>query len=215
MTTSLALRLAGLAAVVSGVLFALMQAIHPAAELANVTTDAWYTVHLLNVLFPIFGMLGLVGIYARQLTQSGWLGLGSFLLMFSAFAMMLGFGFYEAFMEPVYASVAPDTVMDILGVVEGETGPGLITEVYAINGAMYMIGGVLLAVSLFLAKVFPRWMAVAVFAGIALTLSSAALPVLERPSAVVFGLAFAVLGGFLMARPVDIAPEKTFVAAAT
>src|SRR4051794_129640 len=60
------IRGAGLSAVVGGGLFVLMQLLHPADLLPSVTTTNWATVHYLGVAMCLFSLLGIAGIYARQ-----------------------------------------------------------------------------------------------------------------------------------------------------
>jgi hypothetical protein len=79
-TTSNLIRWTGLAAVMGGILFVVMQPIHPPETLAAVTTGAWATVHYLGVAMCLLNLLGIAGIYARQVEASGWLGLAGLLL---------------------------------------------------------------------------------------------------------------------------------------
>ena len=83
-TTSNLIRWAGLAAMVAGILFVAIQPIHPADILSSVTTSRWAIIHSLDIAMCLFGLLGITGIYARQVEKAGWLGLAGYLL-FSLF----------------------------------------------------------------------------------------------------------------------------------
>ena len=73
-TTSRLIRWAGLSAMMAGILFIVIQTIHPADILSSVTTGRWAIVHYLSIAMCLLGLLGIAGIYARQLEEAGWLG---------------------------------------------------------------------------------------------------------------------------------------------
>src|SRR5438105_12827054 len=75
------IRGAGLSAVAGGTLFVVMQFIHPPESLPSVTTGAWALVHYLGIAMCALNLLGVVGIYARQRDEAGWLGLVGFVLL--------------------------------------------------------------------------------------------------------------------------------------
>lgn len=187
-------KMAGFAAVISGLLFVIIQLIHPADQLASLTTSGWMVAHVLSFLFPVFGILGITGVYLRQARQSGYFGLVSYLLLFGAFVLMICFGFYEAFIAPVLATEATQYALAALSVLDGEAGPAYLGLVYQINGILYLLGGLFFGISLLKAKVFPKWTAWIVLAGILTTLSAAAIPEMARPSAIIFGLGLTSLG---------------------
>jgi len=67
----------------AGILFALAAFIHPAGEtLADFLSPNWVTAHLLGWVSLILMQLGLMGLYARQVEKTGWLGLVGFILAF-------------------------------------------------------------------------------------------------------------------------------------
>lgn len=194
MTTERAHRLAGSAAILAGALFVIVQLVHPEDSLEAMTSDRWLVAHILTFLFPVFGLLGLTGIQLRQLEQSGRVGLVGSLGLFGAFVLMVCFGFYEAFIAPVLATEAPAYAVEALGLLEGESGPTYLGTMYQINGALYLLGGLTFAVATLRARVYPRWAGGLVLAGLLATASTAIVPAMARPSAVVFGLGFAALG---------------------
>src|SRR3712207_6727506 len=108
MNTRDVIRLAGLAAVGAGILFVVIQLIHPADVPASITTGRWAIAHSLGVAMAFLGLLGVLGLYARQANAVGWLGLAGYLLFSLFYAFTLAFQFTEAFLLPVLATAAPD-----------------------------------------------------------------------------------------------------------
>ncbi len=198
-TASNLIRWAGLSAVAAGLVFIVVQIIHPIDVLSSVTTSRWAIVHYMGVSMCIFGLFGLTGLYARQAEEAGWLGLVGYLL-FSLFYVVAGtFQFIEAFISPVLATEAPRFVEGMLGLVTkhpSEISLGALPTVNGVNGLLYMLGSLLFGVATFRARVLPRW------AGILLAISGplAALMTeflwhpLDRLAAVPMGLALAWLG---------------------
>src|SRR6266480_3820403 len=103
-TASKLLRWAGLSAMVAGISFVLVGLLHPPHILSAVTTGTWLAVHLLTIAVSFFGLLGIAGIYARQVEQTGWLGLAGFLLFSLWLVIVPGFTFFEALILPLLAT---------------------------------------------------------------------------------------------------------------
>ena len=80
-TTPNLIRAAGLSAMVAGTIFAVIQPIHPPDVLASVTTSAFIIITSFKAAMSIFGMIGITGLYARQVEKTGWLGLAGYLLL--------------------------------------------------------------------------------------------------------------------------------------
>jgi hypothetical protein len=193
------IRGAGLSAVVAGSLFVGMQAIHPPDALSYVTTGAWALVHYLGVAMCLLNLLGIVGIYARQVEEAGWLGLVGFLLFALMWALTAAFQFAEALILPLLATDAPQFVEGFLGISSGATGAtnlGVLPTVYALTGVCYLLGGVLFGVATFRAGVLPRRAAGLLAVGTILPiLGSSLVPhPFDRLFAVPVGVALAWLG---------------------
>jgi hypothetical protein len=80
-TASKLIRWAGLAALVAGIIFAGIQPIHPPDVLSSVTTGAWAIIMPLKLAMCLLFLLGIAGIYARQVEEAGRLGMAGFLLL--------------------------------------------------------------------------------------------------------------------------------------
>ena len=74
-TASKLIRWAGLPALGAGIFYIAIQAIHPLDEISSVTTAQWAAVHYLSIVMDLLALLGITGLYARQVEESGWLGL--------------------------------------------------------------------------------------------------------------------------------------------
>ena len=89
-TASNLIRWAGLSAMVAGIIFVVIQPIHPLDVLSSVTTAQWAIIHSLKTAMCLFGLLGMTGLYARQVKEAGWLGLAGYLLFSLFFALTIG-----------------------------------------------------------------------------------------------------------------------------
>src|SRR5262245_49052686 len=116
-TASNLIRWAGLSAIAAGIIFAGIQPIHPADELASVTTNAWAIITSFKTAMCLLFLVGIVGIYARQVNKAGWLGLAGFLLLIISWWLQTAFVFAEAFIFPVLATTAPQFVDSALGTI--------------------------------------------------------------------------------------------------
>ena len=204
---------AGLSAMVAGILFVVIQPIHPPDVLASVTTDQWALVISLKLGFALFGLLGLAGIYARQAHEAGWLGLAGYVLFSLFLALTTAFAFAEAFVLPLLATDAPKFVDGFLGLATGtvsEVSLGPIPTVYALAGVGYIVGGLMFGIATFRAGILPRWAAgMLALAGPVSILAVAILPHdLERYAAAPGGIALAALGFALWAERREHASER-------
>jgi len=199
-TASSLIRWAGLAAMLSGVLFIVIQTIHPLDILASVTTSRWAIAHYLGVVMCFLGLLGIAGLYARQAEATGWLGLAGFLLLSLFYALTMAFQFAEAFISPLLATEAPTFVEGLLGIASGHATAlnlGALPILYALTGFVgYVLGGLLFSIATFRAGILPRWAAgLLAFAVVSPVLLASLLPhPLDRILAVPMGLALAWLG---------------------
>jgi hypothetical protein len=202
-TASKLTRWAGLAAVVAGIIFAGIQPIHPPDELASVTTGAWAVITPVKTAMCLLFLLGIVGLYARQVNTAGWLGLVGFLLLSLSWALQMAFVFAEAFILPPLATTAPQFVDGLLGVASGRASAvnlGVLPALYTLVGVSYVLGGLVFGVATLRAGILPRWAAGLFALAAALTPAAALLPhEIQRLAAVPVGFALAWLGYALWA----------------
>jgi hypothetical protein len=191
-------RAAGVAAVAAGLLFILIQLIHPHEDVATVTTTAWTFTALLTMAMSVLLLVGLTGLYLRQVTETGVLGLVGFLLFGASFVLAIAATFVEVFVLPPLANQAPQYVDDFLatftgGAVTGDVGTLPVASLVSAVG--YLLGGLLFGVALFRARILARWAALLLAVGSVATLLVPLLPhSLDRLLAFPVGLALAGLG---------------------
>jgi hypothetical protein len=187
---------------VAGIIFALIQPIHPPDVVASVDTSAWAIITPLKTAMCLLFLIGITGIYAGQVNQAGWLGLAGFLLSFVCWWLQSSFVFAEAFLAPPLASTAPGFVDGLLGISWGHTGSidlGALPGLYGLLGILYMLGGLLFGIATLRAGVLPRWPAGLLAVAALLTPAAALLPhAIQRLAAIPVALAIAWLGYALL-----------------
>lgn len=192
------IRWSGLAAIAAGLIFAGIQPIHPADELASVTTRFWVVIISLKLAMCLFFLIGITGIYARQAEKAGWLGFAGFALLIVSFWLQTGFVFVELFVLPVVATSLPGFVDSALGIANGQPGImdiGAFVPTYGVVGICYLLGGLLFGIATVRAGVLPRWPAILLAFAAIITPMAALLPhALQRYAAVPMGVALVWLG---------------------
>ncbi len=161
-STAALLRLAGFSAMLAGLCLIVMGLFHPANEPAYVTTPTWIIVHIFATSLGFFGVLGLAGLYARQVEKAGWLGLIGFLLFSGWMALQMPFSFIEAAILPHLSTEYPPFVVSFLGMFTGipsTVNLGVLPTLWNISGPMLILGPLLFAIATFRAGVLPRWAA--------------------------------------------------------
>ena len=193
------IRWTGIAAMLAGIIFAGIQPIHPTDALSSVNTTAWAIITPLKTVMCLLFLLGLTGIYARQLEKVGWLGLAGFLLFSLSWAVNLVYIFAEAFILPPLATAAPKFAQDfIFGVITGratESNLGALPTIFALNGIFYLLGGLLFGIATFRAGILSRWAAGLLAVTAVLTPLAALFPhEIQRYAGIPVGVAVAWLG---------------------
>ena len=145
-------------------------------------------------------LLGITGIYARQVNKAGWLGLAGFLLLFLSWALQMAFVFVEAFVLPLLATSAPQFVNGVLAnIARGEASAldlGALPMIYGLGVAVtYILGGLVFGIATLRAGILPRWAGGLLAVTATLTPLAALLPHdIQRLAAIPMGLALATLG---------------------
>jgi len=213
-TPSSLMRWAGLSALLAGLCYLLVGIFHPANVPASVTTTRWEIVHIVACAMSFFGLLGLAGLYARQATRAGWLGLAGYVLLSLWFVVVMGFSFVEAFILPHVATASPGLVQAWMGMFNGPAGTfnlGALPTIWTLSAPVYILGGVLFGIATFRARVLPRWAGALLAASTLLAPAAAVLPNASQPKiAIPAGLALAWLGYALWSeRRAEIGLERT------
>jgi hypothetical protein len=211
---------AGIAAALSGLLYITIQFIHPADEVASLTTQAWATVHVLSFSMAVLAMVGLTGFYLRQSRQFGLLGLLGYVLFGLFFVLQAAFNFAETLIAPLLAAHSPQLAEDIVGLfgrTPAVTDLGPLAYVPLVAVALYVGGAVLFGIAIVRARVLSRGAGILMIAAATVTpIAGALLPhALERLAAIPMGLALIWLGYSLWADSPRTAPEATPLSAAS
>jgi predicted aconitase with swiveling domain len=146
----------------------------------------------------VLALIGVSGMYLRQVRETGLLGLIGFLLFGSCFVVIATFTFAEAVVLPQLADAAPQYVNDFLATVIGGDVTGDVGTLTAANGVAavtYLLGSLVFGVALFRAGIVARWAALLLAIG---ALAAASVPLLphslDRIAAFPVGLALVGLG---------------------
>ena len=193
---------AGLSAIVAGIMYVIVGLSHTFVShyggLASVTNDVWVLTHSLTIGVSFFGLLGIAGIYARQVEKTGWFGLAGFLLLSLWLVLVPGFTFFEAFILPLLASDSPKFAESFLGIFTGsigETSVGALATLWTLLGVVYILGNLLFGIATFRAGILSRWAAGLLAAAAAVTPAAALLPhEIQRLAGMPVGIALALLG---------------------
>src|ERR1051326_8462592 len=197
-TASNVMRGAGLSALLAGLIFAVVGLIHPPNVVSSVTTSTWTIVHLLTIVMAFFGLLGIAGIYARQVEKAGWMGLAGCLLLSLWYVIVSGFTFFEAFILPLLAIDSPKFAASFLGIFTGsvgETSVGVVATLWTLLSVVYILGNLLFGIATFRAGILSRRAAALLGLGVVSSPAFALLPQSFAPlAAVPVGLGLAWLG---------------------
>jgi hypothetical protein len=197
-TTTTLTRTAGVAGVVGGLLFLGVQIGHPPVDAAFATTAEFTIRQAVKIGFAVLSLVGITGVYLRQVRQTGVLGLLGYVLMSIAFLTIASIEVIGAVVLPVIADSNPAYVSDVLTVAMGgdSTGDvGPFTTLHTAGGLALVAGGLLFGIALFRARVLARWASALLALSVLATLAIPVLPqVNERLFAVPIGVALVGLG---------------------
>jgi hypothetical protein len=157
MSSSSLIRLAGLAALSSGVLSVIGDLLSLVIDLESpmsATPSSYTIVYFLYLLSTALVLLGLVGLYTSQSQAVGILGLVGFLVAFLGTVMLVGGLWFELFVTPNLAAQAPELV-------EADLGSLGFTLTFFLGA----VGWVLFGVATLRSNVYPRWAAVLLIVG--------------------------------------------------
>ena len=191
MSGSNLIRWAGLSAVVAGVLYLAQIIIRPPEDLSSVVTSSWAIAHYLLLGYFVFGLLGISGIYARQVEEAGLLGLVGFLMFFVNLVLIASYDFLEVFIMPVLATVAPQS---IAGFLPGDSLVAALLPIFSLQFLLYVVGGSLFGIAILRAGILPRWAAIVFIIGSASGIAGVISEAVGRIGAVGIGLGLAWLG---------------------
>jgi len=196
-TPSTLFRAAGVAAALAGLIFIGVQINHPYLDATSITSTDAMTRDSLKMLMAVLALAGITGVYLRQVTKIGVLGLVGYVLFAAGYVSMLGTEFVAALVLPSIAHSSTAYVNDVIAVAVNRpsTGDiGLMHPAILFTGITYIGGGFTFAIALFRANVLARWAAALLALGTLATIAVGVVPQYERLFAIPTGLALVALG---------------------
>ncbi|WP_104168867.1 hypothetical protein [Arthrobacter sp. SX1312] len=198
-TKSTLTRGTAVAAVLAGFAYIIIQFIHPADILASLSTRRWVLVHTLSFAEAVLALIGITGIYLRQIRQFGIIGLVGYLMFGFFLILQASFTFAEAFIAPLFIADAPQVSVDVIGLFgryAAHTDLGPLSILPEIGGLLYVVGALLFGIAVIRARALSRGAGILLVMAAALTpVAGALLPhTLERLAAIPMGLALIWLG---------------------
>lgn len=190
-------RAAGVAAALSGLIFIGVQVKHPHMDIRSITTNDVLVRDSLKLLMAALALAGITGMYARQVTKMGVLGLIGFVLFTAGYLGIACTAFVAAFVLPTLAHTAPAYTADLIAAANGGKAIGdigLMQTVIYLTGIGYLAGGLLFGIALFRANVLARWAAALLAVGAVATIGAAIVPQYERLFPIPLGIAMVGLG---------------------
>ena len=191
-------RAAAVAAAAAGVVFIGIQVGHPHSDVDAVTTTEWAVRNWLKVLMAGLALVGITGMYLRQVKQVGLLGLVGYAVFAIGYLAIMCVTFVSGFVFPSIAATDPSYVDDVLAAATGGSAASDIGSIQIgliVSGAAFLGGGLLFGIALYRTRLLARWAAALLGAASVFTATLSVLPdALYRFLAVPNGVAMIGLG---------------------
>jgi hypothetical protein len=145
----------------------------------------------------VLSLVGITGIYLRQVREAGVLGLLGYLILSVGYLTLMSVQVIAVFVLPDLVPTQPGYVNDVLAVATSGTPIGDVSRMQTLNNVLfaYIVGGVLFGIALFRANILVRWAAVLMSLGAVATVATFVLPELvQRLFAIPVGVALIGLG---------------------
>jgi hypothetical protein len=182
-TTTKLTRAAGLSAAVGGLLFIAVQIKHPLLDATFTSTTEYAVRETMKIFMAVFSLIGITGIYLRQVRQTGVLGLIGYVVLGVGYLAIFSVQVVGVFVLPVIAASEPGFVNDVLAVATSRTPNGDIGPLKILiqgGGFAYVAGGIIFGIALFRANILARWAAVLLSVGAVAILATSQLPELTQ-----------------------------------
>jgi len=197
-TTTKLTRAAGLSAVVGGLLFIAVQINHPLLDATFTTTTEYAVRETMKIFMVLFSLIGVTGIYLRQVRQVGVLGLIGYVVLGVGYLAIFCNQIIGVFVLPTLAASQPGFVNDVLAVATsrppvGDIGP---LQIFIQGGGFaYIVGSIIFGIALFRAGILARWAAALLSVGGVAILATFVLPeLIQRLFAIPVSVALIGLG---------------------
>jgi hypothetical protein len=151
------IRWSGLALALGGVIAALFWILHPEESMLLTNPDGYRTEHVLDFAGLLLLIPGVIGLYARLVNRTGWLGFAGFLLTLLSLLVMMGVGVVDMLIWPSIASLQPDLILTAEGEFNQSSGPFAATVALIVPFAMIgALGYILLGIATWRSNLMPR-----------------------------------------------------------
>jgi hypothetical protein len=151
------IRWSGLALALGGLIAALFWILHPEESLLLTDPAAYQTEHILDVAGLMLLTPGLIGLYARLVNRTGWLGLTGFLTTLLPLLVMMGISVVDLLIWPSIAQIQPDLILTPEGEFTQTSGPFAATISLIVPFAMIgALGFSLFGVAIWRSRMLPR-----------------------------------------------------------
>lgn len=215
-TPTVLTRAAGLCAAAAGAIFIAVQIDHPPADVEHLVTTEMLVRESAKAVMAVLALIGFTGMYLRQVTRIGVLGLVGFGLLSVGYLALFAVQCIVGFVLPTVAESDPAFVQRVLDQAVGGPASGQIghlNELLLISGMGYALGGLVFGVALFRANVLARWAGALLALSTVSALALAVLPEsFNRPFAVPMGVALIGLGLSLRRSVQEAVADETVVA---
>jgi hypothetical protein len=191
-------RVAGIAAAGAGLIFIGVQVKHPHLDVDSIVTTEVIVRNSLKMLMGVLALVGITGMYLRQVRQTGVLGLLGYLVLGLGYLLITCTTFMAAYVLPSLADTDPSYVGDVIAASTGDTVTGdigALQTVIQVQDISYLLGGLLFGIALYRAGVLARWAAALLAVGGVVTVALAVMPdAFYRLLAFPNGIAMVALG---------------------
>ena len=153
-------RTTGVAAAAAGLVFIGVQVGHPHLDVDSITTTEVLVRNVAKLVMVVLALVGFAGMYLSQVRRNGVLGLVGYAVISLGYLSILFTTAVSAFVLPSIAGSDPAYVGDVLAVATGGTAEGdigTLGTVFQLQGAAYLLGGLVFGIALFRASVLTRW----------------------------------------------------------
>jgi hypothetical protein len=185
----------GLSGVVGGVLLILLDVAFLVSfgdqpERVAAATTTWLILLDLSIIATYLALLALIGLYARQVEETGRFGLAAFVMASFGTVMSIGFNWGGGFIVPALTTAAPEFLDQV-----AEAPPGIVAAGFISTFALFALGWLLFGAASLRARVFPTiplWLLmIAAILGLVSRIAGLGIP------GVLFGVTLAWLGWWL------------------
>src|SRR5262245_43766018 len=148
-TPKFLLQASALAAAAAGAIFIGVQLNHPYLDATSITTGDVVTRNALKMIMCALALAGITGVYLRQVTRIGVLGLIGYVVFAAGYLSMFGTEYLAALVLPSIADTSAAYANDVIGFANNRpvTGDiGLMRAAILFTAVTYIGGGVAFAI---------------------------------------------------------------------